>query len=242
MVKNTKTKVKRTLKNYGIDLSNEVELPSLESFQDRQSFNEWKNKASSFTNRANTHYQFKKNEHGVTASKFLINKIERDTKRAQKMADKLREEATDKPFISGGKEQGTVGQRLLMMGKPTTAGISRPPDFHFGKIRSYRDLEKKAKNMAERAEHGYFDRRMEKMKENFMEILSLSFNSDADPLIEKLKRVPAEDFYEMYLMFDEFDFDLYDSEGNYVDGDIKQLENYVDRYLAGDIDFSLKGF
>ena len=51
LVKNAKSKVRRVQKNYGIDLSKEIELPSLESFETRKQFNEWKQKQSSFLNR-----------------------------------------------------------------------------------------------------------------------------------------------------------------------------------------------
>ena len=149
LVRNSKAKIRRTSKNYGVDLSDEVELPSLDQFKTRKEFNEWKESVSNFTNRANTEYQFKKNEYGVVASKKEINQIERDTKRAQKIAEELQKKASEKPFISGGKEQGTVGQRMMQMGKPNTAGIYRPPDFNFDKIRSKKQLEEKKNTISE---------------------------------------------------------------------------------------------
>lgn len=245
MVQNTKAKIRRTLKNYGIDLSSEIPTPTLESFKSREQYNEWKEKANSFTNRANKNYQFVKNSFGVVASKKEIAEVQRNTKIAQRIADKLRKEANKKPFISGGKVQGTVGQRMLQMNRPDTAGISRPPNFFFDSMRSRGQFEKKKKNMEERSDEKFFDKRMETMKENFINMLEQSFNSDANNLVEKLRSVPAEDFYEMYLMFDEFDFDMFytnDYSGDTHDNQINQMETYVDRYNNGNINLDLKGF
>ena len=134
---------------------------------------------------------------------------------------------------------------MMQMGRPNVAGITIPKDFDFSKVRNQQRLEQIEQNVRKRANPKYFDKRMETMKENFMTILGLSFNSDADELIEKLKGIPAEDFYEMYLMFDEFDFDLYSSEniGAITDeGNIEKMLSYIDRYQRGDINFDLKGF
>lgn len=245
MVRNAKAKVRRTAKNYGVDLSNEIQLPSIEDFQTRQQFNEWKNKVHSFTSVSNTRYQFKKNEFGVVASKKEIFEIERNTKQAQLIATKLAKEAAKKPFISGGKEQGTVGQRMLQMGKPNTAGISIPKDFDFDKIRTRAQLEKKKKNMEERANEEFFDKRMTKYKENLMRLIADTFNSDANELLAKLKEIPPDDFYEMALIFEEMTFDyIYTSEsdGSETNSFISKLMDYVDRYYSGKINMDLKGF
>lgn len=239
LVKNTKSKIRRTQKNYGIDLSDEVQLPSLESFKTRKEFNEWKNKQSSFTNRANKHYQYKKNQYGIVAPISLLNKIERDTKKAQKVVDKIIKEASKKPIISGGKVQGTVGQKLLTMKSPAPMGLTRPRDFDFDKISHPDRLNEVAENMSKRATGEYYDKRMEKMRDTYISELELSFNSDADFLIEQLRNMPVEDFYELYMTFDEFDFQVFykmkylDTEGH--ETILRSLETYVQRYQRGEM-------
>src|SRR5690606_23216478 len=93
LVRNTKAKIRRTAKNYGIDLSNQIQIPSIEEFRSREHFNEWKNKQHSFTSLSNRNFQFKKNEFGVVASKRELDIIDQNTRRAQAIADKLRKEA-----------------------------------------------------------------------------------------------------------------------------------------------------
>lgn len=245
LAKNTKAKIKRTSKTYGIDLSGEIPVPKLESFQTREEYNEWKEKARSFTNRNNLTYQFKKNQYGVVANKKLLGQLERENKRNQRVAEQIAKEAAPKPFISGGKVQGTVGQQMLQMGRPNVGGVKRPPDFNFNDIRSYQRLKTVQENINRRSDPAYYDKRKETMKENFIFTLGLSFNSNADELVRELQKIPAEDFYEMYLMFDEFDFSYYDSEqiGVVHDEDnINQMLTYIKRYKRGDIPMPLKGF
>lgn len=245
LVRNSKAKIRRTHNKYGIDLSSEVNLPKLKDFKTRNQFNEWKEQQSSFLNRGNLKYQFKKNPYGVVASKKEILQVERDTKKAQRVAEKIQKQASNKPFISAGKQQGTVGQRMTMMAKPSLAGISRPPDFKFDSIRTREHFIKKKDNMARRVDDGYYDEKKEKMLSNFIDILGLSFNSQADTLIDELQNINAHDFFEIYLMFDEFDFDLFDSDGQMVNADegtINQMLTYLEQYENGDINMDLKGF
>jgi hypothetical protein len=97
LVKNSKAKVKRTFQKYGVDLTEEVSIPSLDSFQTREEFNEWKEKAGSFTNRNNQRFQFVKNEHGVVASKSLLNEISRNRKKEILLAEKKLKEIKANP-------------------------------------------------------------------------------------------------------------------------------------------------
>ena len=87
LARNAKAKVRRTFKNYGIDLTGEVDIPTLDDFKTRKQFNEWREKVESFTNRNNLNYQFVKNDFGVSASKKELNDIARDVKKAQRLAD-----------------------------------------------------------------------------------------------------------------------------------------------------------
>jgi hypothetical protein len=234
LAKNSKAKVKRANKNNGIDISGELNLPSLDQFETRSDFNKWKKQQKQFTDRKN---EIVTNKYGVSATKQFIKEITRDTKKAQKNADEKMRERMNKPFISGGKEQGTQGQELLKMAKPNIAGITKPPNFNFNTMQTKRDLLKKRENMKKKKEPNYFDARLEKMKNSYIEELQKAFNSDANALVEKLRNVPSDDFYEMYMMFDEFDFNIFylmkylDSQDH--DSLLQQLDTYIDRYQKG---------
>lgn len=243
LVRNSKAKINRTANKYGVDLSSEIKIPEIGDFTSRSEFNEFKAKQKSFTRRSNQNFQFKKNEFGVVATKKELNDIEYNTRKAQRIAEKLRKEAVDKPIISGGKKQGTVGQRMQQMGKPETAGITVPKDFDFEKIRSRKQLEEKKKNMEERSSGDFFDKRMEKYKKNFIELLEQTYNSDSDGLIERLKSIPPDEFYELVLIHEEFTFEYhYTTQTNSEDenSSLFKMENIVENYHDGKINMDLK--
>lgn len=245
MARNAKAKVSRTKKNYGIDLSSNIEIPKIDDFSTRTEFNEWKNHHVSFTNRNNLTYQYKKNKYDVVASKKEINKITRDTKKAQTIAQNLINKQEDKPFIQGGKQYGTVGDRTRHMSAPDVTGIHVPKDFKFEDVRNKGRLDTLKESREKRATPEHYDNKMEDMKNNFISILEQSFNSNADELVDKLKDVNPHDFYDMYTRFSEFDFKLFDSEGEDVMaslGEIERMIGYVDKYKAGEYNQDLKGF
>lgn len=236
-MKNTKAKINRTKKKYGIDLTNEIDLPKLEEFSSRKELNEWVRKVKEFRNPSNQDYQYVKNAYGVVATKKELLDIKTNAKRAQRLADEKIKAMQDLPFISGGKQQHTVG-----MQRPNKSGITRPKDFNFKKIRSKQRLEDVKDSYERKSKREYYDFRNKIMLDNFKEILRLSFNSNADELIDALNLINPDDFYEIYLMFDEFDFMLFDSEGQVVsadDGTIAQMLEYVNAFNNGEIDLSL---
>lgn len=254
MAKNTKAKIKRTQKNHGIDLSSEISVPSIKDFTTREEFNAWKQKSENFLDRGNWKYSFVKNKNDVSISRKELNELKKKTKIAQKRAKKQLAQAEKLPFVAGGKQYGTVGDRIKQMPNANELGIYIPPDFNFDAIQNQSQLRMKRESIEKKVNPNEIDKRMEIMKDNFMKVLDASFNSDAEELIEKLKNVPADDFLEMYYMFEEFDFALYrspkDADSGYhpdtVDqehlADVSQMLAYVDAYERGDMNFDMKGF
>ena len=233
---NARRKVKRINKNYGIDLTSEVTLPKIQSFQTRKQYNQWKEQVQSFTNRANLDYQYVKNAFGTVASKKELNEMKRKTKIAQERAKRLISGQVDKPWIFKGQVRSTQGQRMQMMGGPAeAAGVTIPPDFDFNKMRTQRQFTERKEAIDNKMDPDYYDKKMERMQLNFMDILSLSFGSDADELLILLNDLTPKEFWEIYQMFEGFDFALYDSDGQDVDANLGQLhrmENYTEAFKA----------
>lgn len=209
LAKNTRAKLKRTLENYNVDLSGEINIPPLMSFETRAEFNKWKNEQTRFTNVGNLKYQFVKNKYGTVATKQEILKVQMDTRNAQRIAKELQDKFKDLPFKVGGQEVTTMEQRMLQVARPNIAGIYVPSDFDFNKMSDRRYFESRMLSMEKRANPNLLDERMVKMQENFIESLFISFNSDADTLtLEILKLSPLE-FFELYMTNDEFDFNVF---------------------------------
>lgn len=247
MAKNSRAKVSRTRKNYGIDLSSEIEIPeSIESFSTRDQFNEWKEKMRSFTNRNNLHYQFIKNEHGVVISKAEYNKIERETRRAQRIHEEMVRKYQNRPFISGGKETGmTVAERQEMLAVNRQGGFRKDDDFIFEEVKSPEDLKRIKSRVERHANPDYYEKSMETLKDNFIKSVEGSFNSLGDELVSELRDIPADYFYEMFLTYDEISFKFFDSDGQKVtatEHTVNQIMTYVERFKKNQINFDLKGF
>lgn len=254
MAKNTKAKIKRTIKNHGIDLSNQISIPSIKEFKTRDEFNAWKQKSKSFLDRGNWKYSFVKNKNDVSISRKELNELKKKTKVAQNLAKKKLKQTEKLPFVAGGKQYGTVGDRIKQMPNANELGIYIPPDFNFDAIQNQSQLKMKKNQIEKKVNPDEIDKTMTTMQRNFITVLEHSFNSDAEELVEKLKNVPADDFLEMYYMFEEFDFALYrspkDADSGYhpdaVDqehlADVSQMLAYVNAYERGDLNFDMKGF
>lgn len=236
MVRNARAKIRRTRKNYGIDLTNEIDLPKIESFQTRAEFNIFKEEAARFTYRGTREYQFVKNRYGVVASKKEINVLESQAEQARRNAQKYIE-----------KHKSPVAeQRRALLKNENYAGVNLPNKFKFETIQSRRMLEKKKEYLGKMSEPTYYDERLLNMLENYKKILKLTFGSDSDEVIELLNQTSPEDFYELYEMyFESFNFAIYSSDGtedDAVHNDLANVIRHLKSNLAGDEDMTLRGF
>lgn len=204
---------------------------------------------SSFTNRANTNYQFVKNKYDVVASKKQLYKIEQDTKEAQRIAKEEIKKHLDKPVYHKGKKIGTVEDRTLHMSTPDVTGVRVPKDFDFQTVRNKQRLVDIEKSMQSKAYPEHYEWKKEQMKMNFITQLEKAFNSDADELVDMLAQIPPDDFYDMYLQEpDLFHFDYFyknemldDSIDNDVN-DLNRMQSYIEAYVNNEIDKDLKNF
>lgn len=239
LVKNAKAKARNVKKKYDLDLSMYVDVPTLDEVSTRAEFNQLKERLSSFTNRANTNFQFKKNELGTVASKHEIYEAKILTEKAQRQAERRRNEILGKPYKVRGNEVMTVADRFAMLKRPPTAGIAVPPDFNFNDFQSTRDFKSYMESIKKKADARHLDQRMELMKQNFIETLSLSFNDEVDHIVEMLKNLPADDFYELYFTEEEFQFEHYYQADGLVsgeEGDLHHLEKILNDYYEGKLD------
>ncbi|ARM70153.1 DNA terminal protein [Bacillus phage Harambe] len=216
MVRNAKAKIRRTKKNYGVDISSQIDLPSIETFKTRKQFNEWKEKQGKL--RFDTSLQFVKNEYGVVASKKEIRKAEKDTKTAIVNAKKMIKSLEKLPVYIDKKKQMTMKQRMGIMDTASVTGINVPKPFNFKEIKDKYQLGAKVRGMAKQASDDYYDKKMEVFKRNFIDKLNFTFGfmgDELDEFLNKLEQMDTLEFYQMFQMYpDSFDFSLYGSEGD----------------------------
>jgi len=244
LVRNAKAKIYRAKKNYGVDLKGEVELPKLDDFATRKEFNNWKKQITSFTDRSNLDYQFVKNQHGQVLNKRLYKQAIENEKIGIANAERMKKQYEDKPTFSGGKKQLYSVKERDQMFKRSVFLWEEKYRLNFENIDRPSRMNRKLENLEKRADPNYFEKQMDKMKQNYIEGLKKNFNSDADFLVKKFEEIPAADFYEMYLMIDEINFDFHyepDGEGE-NEGQLGSINSYLEKYKKGELDLSLKGF
>lgn len=247
LTRNAKAKIKRVQKNYGIDLSKEVDLKKMDEMKSRKEFNLWVERLQSFTNRHNLNYQYVKNDNGLVLNKKVLNQVKRANKKNQQEAKAKKKEIENLDFIKNSKRQKAIRERMIILGEENVTGISIPADFDFNQFKTPRSLDRAIKNIMKRNDPKYYNRKNEILQDNFIRSLEGTFNTLADDLVNRLREINPDDFYELYLMFndDVMDFTLYDSEGQYVEADegkVRKLESIVDEYESGKLNMDLKDF
>lgn len=245
---NTLRKIRRIQRKYGVDLSSEIPTPKLEEIPSRKEFNRWVREVRDFRKRGNLEYQFRKNPYGVVARESDIREAERKVKIVQKNFEEEIAKHQDLPFYQGGKQHGTVGMQPTRM-----ADMNKPPDFDFDSYRQQLSVDKRMESLDRQAEDDYYSGRKEIMRDNFAEVLEENFNNYADELAKNIRDMTPEEFYEMYLMFPEWDFENFypaisegvmSKEDEYafhsdVAGKIEKMEFQFEQFNRGELNDDL---
>ena len=206
LIKNAKAKIRRVKKTHNIDLTDEISLPSLSSFENRKEFNAFKEDINKFNKGLKNDYKIVKNEQGVSFTKKEIKKYEH----VQKEAIRLAEEHYAKTK--------TEQQKIFL--KPTNLDIPRKIDLDDIKSRS--NFMNRLENLTKRSNPEHFNERDELFKTNYIKSVLGSFNERelVNEIVELIQAIPADKFYDIYKEFLEFfDFELFDSEGQSVGAD-----------------------
>lgn len=244
LVRNTKAKINRTLKKYDVDLSDEVHIPkNIGEFKTRKEFNQWKRQMESFTNRHNLRYQYRRNVHGVVASKSELMELERMSRMARENARKARRK------IQKSRKTDT---RSRILKEPDLQGFSMPDVFDFQDIHWQWQLEEAKKKYSRRADPTFYDQRLETMKDNFIRSVEGTLGAvdeEGFDVIEMLRQLPSVDFYNLYEMENQvFSFELWDSEGQVIPsvqevlGKLNEMSSILKRYYEGKINMDLRNF
>ena len=200
----------------------------------------------SFTNRANDRFQFVKNKYDQSASKRDLKLIEKREKIVMKRFEEKIDKQKDKPFYVNGKPMGTQEFKSLWLAKPDIGGYYKWKPFDWENTKDSRAVKRRLEKLDKVLEEDYFDKRTQRMKENFMREIEFSFNNHADKVLDMLKYLRPDDFYELYNMLPEvFDFSLYASENSGGRSDVSDLvamQGYLEDFFSGRIDMDLKQF
>lgn len=251
LAKNARQKIRRARENHGQDLRGVIDIPKMEDFSTRKEFNQWKKDVADFVDRSNLQYQFKRNVHGISASKERLQRIEEKNKEERRLAQERIDEQKENVYGEGGEIKGKLKDReVLFKNQEDVYGVDVPEKFDFEDIATEQRLEDVEKRAERRADPEYFRIRDERMKTNFTSMLAESFNNLADEVIAKINNMPADDFFEIFNMFEEFNFqEHYPVKGedeqyaqDKQESDIQAMNTYIDAWNNGEISKDLKDF
>jgi hypothetical protein len=206
LVRNAKAKMRRLQKQHGIDLTNEISLPSLSSFQNRKEFNNFKEDINKFNKGLKNDYKIVKNDQGVAFTKKEVKNYERKQKEAIELAEQYYQKTK------------TENQKIFL--KPSNLDIPRKIDLN--DIKTRENFKNRMENLTKRSDPDYFNYRDELFKTNYIKSILGSFNEReiVNEIVELLQAIPADRFYDIYKEYIEFfDFELFDSEGQSVGAD-----------------------
>ena len=253
--RNYRAKINRIRKKTGFDL-NEVddwlglELPNIKDlrsgyFKTRADYNEWKKTMKQVTQRSFEPLTIQENVKGMRYPNIVKTKGSEASKKARQTVDEMIDNYAKLPVYIDGEAQGTVDQRELMLPDSQAYGLAKPQEFDIDNYVNPKSVESNIKKNEQRQTGEYYDERLLRMKENFISMFEGTGEELNDLIAERLRRLPPDDFYEMYLSIpDSFSFEDWDSEtGSHINGISEAhdlIGHYLDLYEGGKLDLTLK--
>jgi hypothetical protein len=240
LMRNAKNKIRR-LQKQGIDLMGEIELPTLSAFGSRKQFNEWKEFTEKFNKGLKREYKIRRNEEGEAILQKEIDEYVEKEKKAIQLAEEHY------------KNKTTESERLFL--KPSK-NLDIPDHIDWKKLSRAR-FKARTEWLDKRSDENFITERDIIFKNNFIASVEGSFNSDdlSREVVELLHKMSPKDLLQLFKHEDfekVFTFEIYDSEGQFVDADRKALEEMlivlqtVDEmgidFLLEENDFLLKNF
>lgn len=226
-----------SLPSHEIDAELGLYFPDIKEFRDgafetRKDFNTFKQKVEEVTSRSFKPLQTETNARGIKYPRIMLNIGLKHSGRAQEEAQRQIDKIKDLPIIVDGEKRGTVADREIASPDSESFGVYFPSDFDIDNFTTPEAVEKRIEKDKERSEPEYFDKRKEQMQENFISIFD---GKDGVPteIVEMLRGMTPDEFYDFYWMFPDFsfrDFDSKDGKGfmaNAVEELFYQLSSFV---------------
>lgn len=229
-----------TLPAHEIDSELGLYFPSISEFKDgafktRKDFNAFKQTVEEVTSRSFKPLQTETNARGIKYPRIMFNiglkHADNAKKEAQRQVDKIK----DLPIFIDGEERGTVADREIARPDSDAYGIYTPSDFDIDNFTTPEAVEKRIAKDKERSDPEYFDMRKAQMQDNFISIFEGQDPNEVPiEIVQMLRDMTPDEFYEFYWMFPDISFEDFDSESgqgfraNAVEELLYQLANFTE--------------
>ena len=246
--KQTQNKVYYRRKTYGIDFKSSLPI------QSKREINDLSTKEIQKINRQLKKINEPKADFFKTVTykrgTFSQSKVDQINSLDEKLLSKQSQIDTrdDERYIIIGRDtvsQDTVLSQRLMK-KKNLNYITAIKPYDFNQATSEKALDSAIQVRENRLDPEWHRERREIMKENYINSFIDLFNDDADEVVEKLKQISADDFYDLYWQFEAIDFSYVPSKQDKPSEEFYEemqlVSQILDDYLEGKINTRGKVF
>ena len=229
-----------SLPAHEIDSELGLYFPDIKEFRDgafktRKDFNTFKQKVEEVTSRSFKPLQTETSARGIKYPRIMLNIGLKHAGRAKDEAQRQIDKIKDLPIIIDGEERGTVADREIASPDSEAFGVYFPSDFDIDNFTTAQAVEKRIEKDRQRSDPEYYDERKEQMQENFISIFDGQDPNEVPPeIVQLLREMTPDEFYEFYWMFPDMSFEDFDSESgrgfmsNAVEELLYRLANFTD--------------
>lgn len=237
--RNMRAKQRRINNKFGITVDT-IPTPNLSDFQSRSEFNKWKADVQNFNKRQNKELQFIKNENGVVTNKATIKETKKNLIKVNKYVDSQMQSIDETIVRFGGKSiiSRDTGNPLTFSERATAqqikleSGLISFNDIPFSEFKTQKEYDKYTKQLKERSNLDFYDKRLEQMKTNYKKMLRKVFGEEADELMRKVEGMDSFQLYKMTLTQLDTTFEyLYKNEVNELSDLASGLQSTIDLFI-----------
>lgn len=237
--RNMRAKQRRINNKFGITVDT-IQTPNLSDFQSRSEFNKWKADVQNFNKRQNKELQFIKNENGVITNKATIKETKKNLIKVNSYVDSQMQSIDETIVRFGGKSiiSRDTGNPLTFSERATAqqikleSGLISFNDIPFSEFKTQKEYDKYTKQLKERSNLEFYDKRLEQMKTNYKKMLRKVFGEEADELMRKVEGMDSFQLYKMTLTQLDTTFEyLYKNEVNELSDLASGLLSTIDLFI-----------
>lgn len=237
------SKAKRVKKQHNINLLSEnpdLKMKPLENMT-RNEFNTYKEQARIMTKRGIQRFSYVKINDYVSVSRSEERRLRYNKEIADKQAQRRYDELKDKDYYEEGQQPTKVGEYVETMKNPDIPGINAPHVLDDDKIASREYIQNKISQLDNFSDVSTRNERNDTMKQNYINALKETFNSDSDQLVEQVEKMNTDDFIELYSRSADMSFSFFYSEDDdLLQENLNNIQSYVNSYYQGDVDMDIK--
>lgn len=220
LLKKTNNKIIRKnnrLQSYNVNKS--MNLKTIGDFKSRKEFNNYIDKAKTFTTSDANKYH--RNKYGVVTNQATLNEIKKELQKVNNQRKEKWNEIKNLAFKSRGEETGTNIRQRQLMGDDRF-NVYQPLKFNFQSVKNEKDLQERLESLKYKQTKEYYDKRQQILKDNLIKAIDENWGENGKDAKEYIKNLTPEEVEKNFISEDVFHFDYIYNE--------KKLKSQINRF------------